>query len=337
MNKLLLTNFLLTLLIICCNVAGTNIDNSSGISQSQQITVLYKDTLNHLVQNYITLMKKEYPDLLIKEVSVNNTETLIDMIISDNTGFDLVIAPDYPIIEKRLMPDYLPWDIRFGHCAIVLSYTNNSPYAAVINTDNWFKILDNKNVSYAITNPENNVMGMRSLVTLYLTDDYYNQTVFSSLLPPETNITEIPSPDGEVISVFNIKSTGKVKFVNDSGSMISDLKNGTIDYAWTYRGGAYQNNLSFLDLPSEIDLSNSKYAERYENVYIHTAEGTNNLTPVVFIVSIPDNAKNPQASINFVKLILSKEGQKVISDLGQIPIKPLETNGNIPNELKGGL
>jgi molybdate/tungstate transport system substrate-binding protein len=280
-------------------------------------------------------MKEEYPDLIIKEVSVNNPETLINRVISDNLNFDLVITPDYPIIEGRLMPDYLPWDIRFGHCAMVLSYTKNSPYAEIINTDNWFKILNYKNVSYGIINPENNVMGQRSLVTLYLADEYYNQPVFSSLLPPETNITAITNSDREVISAFNIKNTDKIKFLNESGYMISDLKNGTINYAWTYRGGAYQNNLSFLDLPSEIDLSNSKYYEKYEKIEIQTSEGVNNSTPIVFIVSIPNNAKNLKASLNFVKLILSREGETAISDLGQIPIKPLETNGNIPNELKG--
>ena len=55
--------------------------------------------------------------------------------------------------------------------------------------------------------------------------------------------------------------------------------------------------------------------------------------PIVFAVSIPINAQNWGAGIEFIRLMLSEEGKEVLRGLGLDPIQPAEGIGEIPPEL----
>ena len=55
--------------------------------------------------------------------------------------------------------------------------------------------------------------------------------------------------------------------------------------------------------------------------------------PIVFAVSIPINAQNRGAGIEFIRLMLSEEGKEVLRGLGLDPIQPAEGIGEIPPEL----
>jgi hypothetical protein len=59
--------------------------------------------------------------------------------------------------------------------------------------------------------------------------------------------------------------------------------------------------------------------------------------PVVYTASIPYAAPNPQAAINFMLLLFSPEGQKVLESNGIMPILPGVVYGNyasVPPQLQ---
>jgi molybdate/tungstate transport system substrate-binding protein len=117
----------------------------------------------------------------------------------------------------------------------------------------------------------------------------------------------------------------------------SALQTGEIDYFYIYRSVAVQHGFKFVELPPQIDLSSLDYAEEYNTVRVKTANGNIVIgTPIVYGITIPDNAMQPEFGVEFIKLLLSTEGQNVFIDNGQPPIVPAVTNDaeNVPAELR---
>ncbi len=50
--------------------------------------------------------------------------------------------------------------------------------------------------------------------------------------------------------------------------------------------------------------------------------------------TVPETAQNKKAAIDFVKLLLSAEGRKILEETGQPAMVPAIRNGNVPAELK---
>jgi ABC-type molybdate transport system substrate-binding protein len=50
--------------------------------------------------------------------------------------------------------------------------------------------------------------------------------------------------------------------------------------------------------------------------------------------TVPETAQNKKAAIDFVKLLLSAEGRKILEETGQPAVVPAIRNGNVPAELK---
>jgi ABC-type thiamine transport system substrate-binding protein len=88
-------------------------------------------------------------------------------------------------------------------------------------------------------------------------------------------------------------------------------------------------------LPEQIDLSKVEYADFYKKVKLETADGkTKTGKPIVYGITVPTNAENPELGLEFVKFVIGDAGQKIFADMGQPPIVPSEGSGNLPEELK---
>ena len=49
--------------------------------------------------------------------------------------------------------------------------------------------------------------------------------------------------------------------------------------------------------------------------------------------SVPGTAKNPKEATDFVRFLLSPEGQRILSETGQPPVVPAIRKGNVPTEI----
>ncbi len=299
-----------------------------------ELQVIYPVSIDNQVERYIALFEENYPDIQVHSVKTNGTGELVSMVKNSESGYDVLIVPDYVSLENGLMPSYITWDIRYGNCAMVLSYTPDSAYAEMITSDNWYDILSQKNVTTAIVQPEIDARGWRSLVTMSLADDYYEKPVFSKIIPSESDITLLESENGTVLSAVSPHSYGNFLVLNTTTELIEYTKGGTVDYAWNYQGSAFQHGLSMVNLPTEIDLSSPDFQEEYWSVGVETGSGMKHSPPIVFAVSIPVNAQNRGNGIDFIRLMLSGAGKEVLQGLGQDPIQPAEGIGDIPPELR---
>ena len=75
---------------------------------------------------------------------------------------------------------------------------------------------------------------------------------------------------------------------------------------------AAKNDLDIIRFPASVNLS-----DKIRNA-----------------ASVPGTAQNEKAALDFVKFVLSEEGQKILKEAGQPPVVPAIRKGDVPAELK---
>jgi len=233
-----------------------------------------------------------------------------------------MMSADYTVIDKLLIPEFAGWNIQFARNTMVIAYTEDSLYADEIDTDNWHEILIRDGVIYGHAEPDVDPCGYRTLLVWQLAERYYGV-------------------DGLHRTLNEHRPPGNVR--PRSVELIALLQSGDMDYAFEYRSVAVQHDLEFIGLPDEVNLSMVEHADVYSQATVEiagTEPGTTMTmtgTPIVYGVTIPNNAPNPELALEFVKFLLSDEGQAIMAAQGQPPIVPAVTSTGVdilPVELR---
>ncbi|MFP4608494.1 MAG: tungstate ABC transporter substrate-binding protein WtpA [Candidatus Aenigmatarchaeota archaeon] len=251
---------------------------------------------------------------------------------------DVVGVADYSLIPDLMYEgDKSSWTIRFAKNRMVIAYTEQSAHKEDINGSNWYEVLKRDEVKFGFSNPNDDPCGYRSQMVTILAEDHYEEDqIFEKLIEENTDI----SASGNTISVpkdLNV-NTEKVMVRSSEVDLMSALEAGEIDYLFIYQSVAEQHEgVEFIQLPPQIDLSSVEYAENYGEVTLtrHTGE-TSIGKPIVYGVTIPSTAQNKDLAIEFVKFLLSAEGQDIMESNGQPPIDPPKVDNidKIPERLK---
>jgi molybdate/tungstate transport system substrate-binding protein len=254
---------------------------------------------------------------------------------------DVLASADYFLIPDMMYPDFADWYVRFATNDLVLAYNpEKSMYASEITPENWYEILRRDDVVFGFSNPNDDPCGYRSVMVFQIAELHYGDAqIFDDLILENTAITISEEADG----TYYIKTpedlqpnTEKVDIRPKSVELVAFVEEGGLDYAFEYRSVAVQHNLSFVDLPLGIDLSAVEYADTYKKVKVELASGSVQTgTPVVYGITVPTVAANPEMGMEFVKFVIGEPGQKIFADNGQPPIVPPAGSGNVPEELKG--
>lgn len=239
---------------------------------------------------------------------------------------DILASADYSLIPQMMYPDYANWEIQFARNDLVIAYTPESHHSNEINGTNWYKILDKGDVRFGFSNPSSDPAGYRSVMTIQLAETYYdNSMIFDDLIASNCAITSAKQGDNYLLtSPKDLNpNVNKVEISDKSVSLIAKLQAHSIDYAFEYRSVAVQYGLNFVELPVEINLSDANYANTYGSIQVKLAnENIVKGGAIVYGITIPKNAPNEAAAIEFVKLLITDYGNKVFVDAGQPPIVP---------------
>jgi molybdate/tungstate transport system substrate-binding protein len=251
---------------------------------------------------------------------------------------DVFASADYTLIPELMIPDDASWYVTFAKNQMVLCYTDKSKFADEVTADNWYDILGREGVTWGFSDPNLDPCGYRSLMTIVLAELNYNDdTIFENLVGQHSKITSTVE-DGVV--TVHAKETGVVYPITitpKSVELIAGLESGNLDYAWEYRSVAEQNAASgvkFIELPEAIDLSSVAYEDTYAKVQIDTAGGMLEGKPIVYGVTVPKTADNPDTGVEFVSMLIGPTGQQIMADAGQPPIVPPGGFFDIPAALK---
>lgn len=255
---------------------------------------------------------------------------------------DILASADYTLIPSMMIPDFTDWYVVFARNQIVIAYTDDSKYSDEINQDNWYDILRRDDVTFGISNPNDDPCGYRSQIVTQLAEKYYSDAkIYDDIMGANTEITI--STEGDISAIKMPMSeainpdTKKIMLRSMEVELSSALEMGEIDYFYIYRSVAVQHGFKFVELPSQIDLGSIEYTDMYNKVNIELSNGKIiDGKPIVYGITIPKNAIEHDLALEFVKLVISEEGQQIFIDNGQPPIVPAVSNDidAVPDELK---
>ncbi len=251
-----------------------------------------------------------------------------------NRKADIVAVADYSLIPQLMVPKYANFYILFATNEVVLAYTNQSKYSNIINSSNWYEILAKPDVSFGFSNPNLDPCGYRSIIVMKLADIYYGKNIFERLIENNTNIYSIQS---HIFVPREIKvKSGKIKIRPKSVDLLGLLESGAVDYVFEYKSVAEQHKLRYVKLPNDINLGDFKKANYYSkvSVTIGSTNKTIEAKPIVYGVTIPDNAANRKLAIEFLKYMLSEKGKEVFERNHQNFLRRCIAFGKVPKELE---
>lgn len=211
---------------------------------------------------------------------------------------DVLALADYEVIASLLVPQHADWYALFARNQMVVMFTDKSKFAGEISTANWHEILLRPGVQVAHSDPDADPAGYRILLVWQLAESYYQKPGLYKQLDAAVPLKHIRPKSVELVAL---------------------LQSGEVDYVYGYRSVAEQHKLRFVTLPPEIDLSDMNKANIYATATVEVAgkkpgervkiQGL----PILFALTIPENAPHPALAEEFLKFMFSPAGQQIMT------------------------
>ncbi len=295
--------------------AGAQRDTLSG-----ELMVFHAGSLAVPLKQVAEAFQREHPAVRILSEAAGSRECarkLTDL----GRACDVLASADYAVIEAMLIPDHAEWCIKVAGNEMVIAYTDESAHAAEITRDNWHHVLLLEDVAFGRSDPNTDPCGYRAILTAKLAARHYGIPDLADRLTAKDR-----------------------RFVRPKETdLLALLETGAIDYIFIYRSVAEQHGLRWLALPDEINLKRPELAALYHSVSVEIsgdAPGafvTQYGEPMVYGVTIPKNAPNPEAALAFVTFLLEAgKGLAILERNGQPGVvpSPSASYDRIPGALK---
>jgi molybdate/tungstate transport system substrate-binding protein len=305
--------FLLPFIILLLYSCGSN-----ESVKTKKITVFHAGSLSVPFRELKSVYEKKFPDIKIL-LEPAGSLVCARKITELKKPCDIIASADYFVINKMIIPEYSDWSIRFATNEMVIAFHEESTSSTEINSDNWIDFLLKDDVIFARSDPNSDPGGYRAVLLFLLAERYYQKEgVTNKLVAKNQNYIRPKEVD-----------------------LLALLESNTIDYMFIYKSVAIQHKLKYIELPSEINLSDPSKQEIYQSVFINVTgkkPGTKMRILGDFInysLTVLDKAPQKDAAIDFISFVLSKEGMDILRKSGQDPLDPLliEHAGNVPARL----
>jgi tungstate transport system substrate-binding protein len=312
--------------------AGVTADFTTPATAVKPLKVYHAGSLASSMGKAEKAFEKTHADTDVQLFS-GGSAAIIDKVAKQNEYADVLASADATLIPKYMYPSNATFEIDFAKNTMVLVYTDKSREASTITADNWYKVLAKEGVVYAISDPTADPAGYRSLMTIVLAEQKYgDSTIFATVVEPYSKITKTTDGSKTTITATSPTPDGKKMIIAKTGpELIPLLKEGKVDYAFEYSSVAIQSGLPYLKLPAEIDLSDPSLGARYANVVLVRPSGTTTVTetaaPIIYAMTIPTSTRNSAGAGDFVNLLITSDGQAILTADGQTPISPAVASG----------
>lgn len=231
---------------------------------------------------------------------------------------DVIALADQEVFPELLVPAATTWYAIFARNRMVIAYTPRSRFAGEISAQNWHDVVRRSGVRFGRTDPVQAPAGYRALITFALAEQYYG-------LPGLARRLEGAAPSSLVRG--------------NAADLAALLETGELDYIIEYESLARSHRFSFLVLPADIDLSDASRAAIYRRASVRVAHGRDTVTrtgaPIEYGVSVPSAAPHADTGREFVRFLLSAEGQEMLHRGFVDAIPSPEFRGKAPSSLRG--
>jgi molybdate/tungstate transport system substrate-binding protein len=286
---------------------------------SGQLQVFNAGSLTAPFEQISEEFNKVYPDVEILAEGAGSATT-IRKVTELGKECGVIGSADYLLIPELMFPDYADWYIIFASNQMCIAYTDQSEFADEINGNNWYEVLARDGVTYGRSDPDQDPCGYRTLMVWQLAEKHYNVPgIYNSLY----------EADGDLMRPKSVE-------------LIALLQSGDLDYAFEYSSVALQQNLKYVELPPEINLSDVDFQDFYAQAEVEIAGAQPGEkivmkgSPIVYAVTIPKNFPRQELAIAWVDFLLSDKGMAIMEANFQTPIIPAKTNdaSKLPKSLK---
>jgi molybdate/tungstate transport system substrate-binding protein len=211
---------------------------------------------------------------------------------------DVILLADPEVFPQLLMPKHVAWYADLARNRMTIGYTERSRYAAQLDSTNWPTILARPDVQVGRPDPDLAPAGYRTLLLLQLAEKYYHEPGLASRVlanaPPK-----------------NMRP--------NAAELAALLETGELDYIFDYASVAAAYGFHALRLPPEIDLSDPRRAADYARASVrvngHAGDSVTFVgAPILYALSIPRNAPDPEAALRLAAFMLSPDGRRMMHE-----------------------
>lgn len=199
---------------------------------------------------------------------------------------DILMLADNSLFSS-MASDYFKWRIDFAGDEMVLSVGKYAPHVDKVQKD-WVETLVSEDVLLGRVDERMGPAGYRTLL----------------LWKAAGKKNNIPLMD-----ILKKKSSRTTDHV---AALAALLRNGVLHYGFLYRTISIRNDIRFIKIPEAYNFS--KKSEALEGLSITIdMPGRNDkkmkvhADPAIYGISIPENAENKEAAVEFIKLLLNRK------------------------------
>ena len=295
----------LTVFLIITMIMGFSINCNAKKTEKVDITIFHAGSLAKPFKDIKVAFEKKYPQTNIL-LEAAGSRACARKITDQNRVADVMASADESVIRTLLMPEYANFSINFCSNEMAIMFTDESKYANKITSENWVDILLRNDVEYGHSEPNKDPCGYRTLLVWQLAEKYYkNEGLYQELI------------DGRPLKNVRPKET----------DLLALLEAGELDYLFIYRSVAEQHHGKYILLPSEINLGSFELADYYKSSTVELdgkkpgEKVIKNGAPMVYGITVPLNANNPEWGRKFVNFVISEEGSTIMKKNGHPIIK----------------
>lgn len=318
-RKTIFPVFILVIVILVffsfCSPSGKESGETPGV-----IRVLHAGSLSIPFKEMAQDFMKKYPHYNVL-LEGHGSRTCARQITDLKRQVEVMASADSAVIRNLLMPEYADFCIDFTTNEMAIMYMPKSQYADAIHADNWYEILLKPGVQYGHSDPNADPCGYRSILTWQLAEKYYKIKGLYNRLTEKMPAKNIRPKEVDLIAL---------------------LEAGELDYIFIYRSVAEQHHSRYVILPDEINLKSAEWANFYQTASVKITGKKpgewiqKHGAPMVYGITMPKNAPNPEGGIQFISFVLSEDGQKIMKKNGQPEIIPplVDKREKLPLALK---
>ena len=296
------------LLAACGGTTGSG--NTPTATVKNKISVLYAGSLVNLMEKQVGpafTQATGYP----YEGEGKGSTALANEIKGRLRTPDIFISASAAVDESLMGADngnYVSWYAPFIRTSLVIGYNDKSKFAADLQaaangSKPWYQVLEEPGFRLGRTDPALDPKGVRTIILMELSQQYYNQPDLSQkILGSPENASQI-FPEEE---------------------LVARLGSGQLDAGFFYLNEVKEQNLPYITLPVQINLSDPAYNSTYAKAsYTDPKTGqTTKGTATDNTITIPNTSKNKDGAIAFVNFLFSTQGKAILTGDGLILVTP---------------
>jgi molybdate/tungstate transport system substrate-binding protein len=245
--------------------------------------------------------------------SVQISNLIVDGFRKPDIFVSVGTIPIVKLIDNK--PPLANWLIKFASAEMVIAYSPNSHFYADLEKARtgiipWYKVISENGFKFGRTDPELDPKGYNMIISANLSNIYYNDsTIKQRILGDDRNPKQV-FPEETLNSI---------------------LEAGQVDAIAAYKHEAISRGLSFIALPSQINLGNPDFSSFYKKAsYTFSTNGkVVQGEPIYLSITIPNTNKNIDGAISFVNYLTSpNEGKLILEKQGLDYLKAPNIEGN---------